>query len=212
MNAIAATQETELVLGPELAGTLMTPEEFDSVKEWDELFVYELIHGVLIVSPPPSEAERGPNEALACLLWQYHDQHPAGSALDFTLHEHMVRTRDNRRRADRVIWAGLGRVPDTRRDVPTIVVEFVSAGRRNRHRDYVAKRQEYLEIGVREYWILDRFRKQLTVVRDDPTGSRELVVAANDVYTTPLLPGFELLAAKLFARAEMLEQARKRSD
>jgi hypothetical protein len=38
-----------LVLGPKLAGTLMSPGEFDSVADIDDTFVYELIHGVLIV-------------------------------------------------------------------------------------------------------------------------------------------------------------------
>lgn len=34
-------------------GMLMTPEEFDAATDFDELYSYELIHGVLIVSPPP---------------------------------------------------------------------------------------------------------------------------------------------------------------
>src|SRR5437868_4177651 len=45
--------QTPAVLAPELAGTLMTPEEFDAVQEADEDHVYELIHGMLVVSPPP---------------------------------------------------------------------------------------------------------------------------------------------------------------
>jgi hypothetical protein len=52
-------------LGPELAGALLAPEEFDAAEIADELHVYELINGVLVVSPPPSEGERGPNELLA---------------------------------------------------------------------------------------------------------------------------------------------------
>ena len=45
-------------------GMLMTPEEFDAVTNYDDCYVYELIHGVLIVSPLPAPAERGPNETL----------------------------------------------------------------------------------------------------------------------------------------------------
>ena len=62
-------ETTKLVLGPGLAGTLMTPDEFDAVDEVDEDYTYELIHGVLIVSPPPLEEERGPNEKLGVLLY-----------------------------------------------------------------------------------------------------------------------------------------------
>ena len=59
-----STAREPLVLGPELAGTLMTPDEFDAVEECDELYCYELIHGVLVVTPPPAEGQRGPNDLL----------------------------------------------------------------------------------------------------------------------------------------------------
>jgi Uma2 family endonuclease len=198
-----STIHDDLVLGPELAGTLMTPEEFDAAEDWDELYVYELIHGVLIVSPLPAIGERAPNDLLGHLLRTYRDQHPQGAALDYTVAEHSVRTRRNRRRADRVIWAGLGRVPDPVRDLPTIIVEFVSRGRRNRRRDYKAKRSEYLRAGVSEYWIIDRFRREMTVVRSRAGAPEELVLAAQDTYTTPLLPGFELLLARLFGESDL---------
>ena len=45
-------------------GMLMTPEEFDAATDFDERSSYELIHGVLIVSPPPGESERDPNDEL----------------------------------------------------------------------------------------------------------------------------------------------------
>src|SRR5260370_18690252 len=154
MGMRTAEVETPLVLGPELAGTLMTPEEFDDAKEWDEDYVYELIHGVLVVAPPPLEAERGPNDVLGFLLRFYRQEHRSGPTLDDTLPEQYVRTRDSRRRADRVIWAGLGRQPDPRRDPPTIVVEFVSAGKRSRRRDYLEKRKEYLAAGRAGNWII----------------------------------------------------------
>ncbi len=100
-----------LELMPELAGILLSPEEFDAVEECDELYNYELVHGVLIVAPPPAVGERAPNDQLGHLLRSYKEQHPQGDALDLTLPEHLIRTPDSRRRADRVIWTGLGRLP-----------------------------------------------------------------------------------------------------
>ena len=97
-----------LFLGPELAGSLMTPEEFDAAEVGDELYDYQLIHGVLVVTPPPAEGERSQNDLLGQLLRNYGDHHPRGAALNYTLTEHTVVTAGNRRRADRVIWAGLG--------------------------------------------------------------------------------------------------------
>jgi Uma2 family endonuclease len=199
MSTSEIETDAPVVLGPDLAGTLMTPAEFDAVEECDEGYVYELIHGVLVVSPPPLENERDPNEELGFLLRLYREQHPQGSTLDATLSEQFVRTLESRRRADRVIWAGLGRLPDPRRDPPTIVVEFVSAGKRNRLRDYVEKRGEYLAIGVAEYWVIDRFRRTLTVYR---AGEPDEVVPHDGTYRTPRLPGFELPLARLLATAD----------
>jgi Uma2 family endonuclease len=195
-------REAEVILGLDLAGTLMTPEEFDAIEEADENYRYELINGVLVVSPAPSIEERDPNEELGRWLRNYREGHPQGSALDRTVHEQTVPALQNRRRADRVIWAGLGRRPDPRVDIPTIVVEFVSAGKRNRRRDYEQKRQEYLAAGVAEYWIIDRFHRNMTVVRNGPEGTQEIVVGEADVYRTPLLPGFELPLGRLLALAD----------
>lgn len=195
--------EDALVLGPEMAGTLMAPEEFDAVEEVDEEFVYELIHGVLVVSPPPSPSERGANQELGYLLFSHQEHHAQGSALDATLPEHYMRTHDSRRRADRAIWAGLGRVPHPKDDVPTIVVEFVSAGKRNRYRDYVEKRREYLALGVLEYWVFDRFRRIMTVYKAD---GREVVVPEDGTYRTDLLPGFELPLSRPIETADRWDQ------
>ncbi len=188
---------------PELAGISMTPEEFDAVEDAEEGYRYELINGVLIVSPPPLEQERDPNEELGYLLRRYREDHPQGSAVDKTLSEQTVRCGRQRRRADRVIWAGLGRMPNPRTDFPTIIVEFVSATKRDRRRDYVEKKRQYLNAGVREYWIVDRFRRTLAVIRNRPDGVEEqVVIKADEVYRTPLLSGFELPLARLLKVAD----------
>src|SRR5262249_30341408 len=185
---------------PESNGTLMPPAEFDRA-EFMEGWRYELINGVLIVSPTPLEEERDPNDELAFWVRSYRDTHPQGWQLDATLPEHTVKTGKNRRRADRVIWAGLGRRP-RRGERPTIVVEFVSAGKRDRQRDYEEKRDEYMALGVHEYWIFDRFERTLTVFfrKDDKVKKR--VLRGHQKYKTDLLPGFELLLERLFALTE----------
>ena len=94
-------KKSRIVLGPELNGTLMTPEEFDAVDEYDENYVYELIHGVLVGNPIPLETEVGPNEYLGYLLLAYWERDLQKSALDATLPERYIRTKDSRRRADR---------------------------------------------------------------------------------------------------------------
>jgi Uma2 family endonuclease len=191
-----------LVFGPKLAGIFLTPEEFDAVTDADRDYRYELIDGRLIVTPPPLAGERGPNDELGRRLLNYRDFHPQGSSLDDTLPEHTVITGANRRRADRVVWASLGRQPDQRSDLPAIVSECVSESKRDWQRDYQEKRQEYRDLGIREYWILDRFRRTLTVYRLPGAGPEELVVQENETYRTPLLPGFELPLTELLAVAD----------
>jgi Uma2 family endonuclease len=198
---VATTSPTSTrQFGPDSAGTLMTPREFDRA-DFAEGWRYELIHGVLIVTPPPLEEERDPNGELCYWLRVYRDTHPQGSALDATIYEQTVRTRKNRRRADRVIWAGLGR-PPRRGESPTIVIEFVSEGKRDRERDYEEKRDEYLEIGVAEYWIIDRFKRIMTVYSPGGKRPRKRVVRAHQTYTTDRLPGFELPLGRLLAVAD----------
>ena len=191
--------QDEIILGPEWNGATMTPAEFDAVEDWDERYVYELVHGVVIVSPSPLEAERSPNELLGHWLLNYQEQHPKGASLDATLPEQMVRCGRNRRRADRVIWVGLGRTPDPKSDVPSAVFEFVSSGRRSRRRDYQEKRREYRRIGVVEYCVIDRFRRTMTIFYAD--GS-ERTFSEQETYRTPLLPGFKLPLARLLTAAD----------
>ena len=144
---------SQLHLGPDSSGALLTPDEFDAA-EFEEGWRYELIHGVLVVSPAALRKERDPNEELGRWLRNYQEDHPHGASLDATFYEETVVTRTERRRADRVIYAGLGR-PPREGETPTVVVEFVSAGKRSLLRDYEEKRDEYLALGVREYWIVD---------------------------------------------------------
>jgi Putative restriction endonuclease len=127
--------------------------------------------------------------------------------INATLTEQHVSTHDSSRRADRVIWAGLGRAPNPRKDLPTIVVEFVSEGKRNRLRVCHEKRTDYLAAGVREYWIIDRFPRTLTACRGD---SADVVVPHDGTYQTPLLPGFELPLARLLAVADSWRASKER--
>ena len=186
------------------AGVPMTPAEFDAADDYDENFRYELIRGILVVSPIPSRPHEKVIDRLGYRLQKYELEHPNGSAIDETLPGRYVLVPDGTRRlADRVVWCGLGREIDEATDVPTIAVEVVSPSRRDRVRDYEAKVEDYAAAGVTEYWTLDRQDPRLTVV----TADGERVFAATDTYETPLLPGFSLPVGALFAPADRLAAA-----
>jgi Uma2 family endonuclease len=188
------------VFGPESSGILMTPEEFDRA-EFEEGWRYELIHGVLVVNPIPEAAIRAANDLLSYLLRNYQDQSPSGAVLNATLYAQPVRTAAGWRMAERVVWIGLPRHP-RRRDVPTVVADFVRSSRRHWPRDYEARRDEYLAVGVREYWVFDRFKSTVTVFTPAPDGFRSKTYRRRQTLKTPLLPGFALPLARLFALAE----------
>ncbi len=61
-------------LGPESNGMRLTREEFLAIQEADELYRYELLHGVVIVTPFPSASERGANGQLG--YWLFVGQKP----------------------------------------------------------------------------------------------------------------------------------------
>jgi Uma2 family endonuclease len=75
---------------------------------------------------------------------------------------------------------------------PELVVEVISPGTNQEKRDREIKLKLYSVQGVREYWIVDRFLKQVEVYRRQQA---KLVLSAtlfdNDVLNSPLLPDFE---------------------
>jgi Uma2 family endonuclease len=75
---------------------------------------------------------------------------------------------------------------------PELVVEVISPGTNQEKRDREIKLKLYSVQGVREYWIVDRFLKQVEVYRRQQA---QLVLSAtlfdNDVLNSPLLPDFE---------------------
>jgi Uma2 family endonuclease len=165
---------------------------------------------VLVVSPFAGPGEVSPNDYLGYLLIKYQEEDPRGVIVDISLFEQYLYT-TNRRRCDRAIWLGLGRMPDVETDFPAIIVEFVSPRKRDFLRDYEEKRDEYFAAGVREYWVIDRFRRTMTVFRPDADGKATTqIVAEPQEYQTPLLPGFVLPLGRLLARADALAPEKRK--
>lgn len=181
------------------AGLRMTPAEYRAHTNWERGYRYELIQGVLVVNPPPPPSHQVPNDVLGWLLRSYQESHPEGKALDETWPDFEVTLESGYRIADRVIWCGLGRRPDVDTDTPAILIEFVSEGLSQWRRDYELKRDEYLAIGIKEYWVFDRFARTMTIFQLSSAGPIAQVLGENEVVRTPLLPGFELPLAKLLA-------------
>lgn len=179
-------------------GLVMSPQEFDKLVEqgdFDELYSYELVNGVLIVNAFPSRFETDPNEELGHWIRNFQESHPG--IVNKTLYEQYIYTNNSRRRADRLIWAGYGESFDVDEDLPTIAVEFVAQRRRDQLRDYEHKRSEYLALGIAEYWVFNRFARNLTIFRPATAGPEVQLVSDQEIYHPTLMPGFELPVGKL---------------
>ena len=193
-------------IGPRCNGMSMTRTEFQEHDNWTPGYRYELVRNVLVVNPQPEMGARVANDALSHWLRTYRDCHENGWTLNETLPSHLIETGTCQRIADRAVWTGQGAALDPMVDAPTIVVDIVSRRSRDRQRDYIEKWDEYRAIGVREYWVIDRFRRCLTVC----TATDEQTINADGVHTTPLLPGFELSVPRLLAIADRYMPPRRR--
>ena len=82
---------------------------------------------------------------------------------------------------------------------PELAVEVLSPGVENERRDREAKLKLYGSRGIREYWIVDWRLQQVEVYRRDQAMLRLVsTLFAEDVLTSPLLPGFSCPVARLF--------------
>ena len=82
---------------------------------------------------------------------------------------------------------------------PDLVIEILSKG--TRRLDKGPKLEAYERYGIREYWMIDLFRRGVLPWERSGESLRAkpfLSASVGDVLTTPLLPGFELPLAEIF--------------
>ncbi len=86
------------------------------------------------------------------------------------------------------------------RGAPDLVVEILSPG--TRRTDEITKRRLYERFGVQEYWVLDPELDSVKVYRRGEAAFErvaELNAEGEDVLKTPLLPGWSMPVAEIFA-------------
>jgi Uma2 family endonuclease len=192
------TTDDQLRLGKLDDGRPTSTEEFANA-EYEEPWTYERVDGRLVVMSPEGPRHISQSEPWRNRLGSYCESRP-DLVLAVVSQAWIQVDDDNTRIADIGIYLGVAyddlEVPD---QVPDLVFEFVSEGKANRHRDYVEKRAQYEKLGVREYVIVDRFDKKVTVLTLAEGAYVERVLTPADVYRSPLLPGFEVALAEALA-------------
>lgn len=191
---------TALRLGPGDHGRPMTYDEFIA-GDYEGGYRYELIDGRLYVSPEANFSHDRSGMYVFHRLDRYREQHPA--ALNcLSLHARVFVPRRRRVTAPEPDIAAYRNIPLDRqwtidwRDVsPFLVVEILGGG--DDAKDLVRNVDLYFRVpSIEEYWIWDirhdPARPTLRVRRRQPKEWAVLDFAADAVYTTDLLPGFEL--------------------
>ena len=182
-------------IGPTDHGRKMSLKDFEFV-ETQEGYHYELSRGYITVSQVAKLYHALIIAAVRNQLVVFQIAHPdsifaiLGSA-DCKL---LVREWESERHPDLSVYLTK---PEGRKDsklwrrwLPELVIEVVSE--RSVDRDYIDKRQEYFDLGIKEYWIVDAKRAQVVVLRRGKSDWIEKRVGPDGVVTTKLLPGFEL--------------------
>ncbi|HAG82498.1 MAG TPA: hypothetical protein DCL61_15380 [Cyanobacteria bacterium UBA12227] len=81
---------------------------------------------------------------------------------------------------------------------PLLVIEAVSPGEKNRERDYIAKRQQYQERGIPEYWLIDRVQQTVTVLELTGGIYQELgVFTGHSLIESSVISGLNLTAEQI---------------
>lgn len=196
-----ATVATPIRIGPADHGREMTLLEFLEAEELDG-YRYELARGVLEVTEVPNDPHGDVVANAYDAISRYRRDHPGvirryggGSEFRFWL-PGMVSGRN----PDLAVVLR-GAPKDFRgRRFPALAAEVISRG--SIHRDYVAKREEYLAYGLLEYWIIDPIKRQVTVLTRRGDVWDEQVVRDDQVIPSLVLPGLLTTVNDLWATIE----------
>ena len=96
-----------------------------------------------------------------------------------------------------VVWVSNNRLAQIEDDSghltasPELVIEVLSSGKQNERRDKETKLKLYSIQGVQEYWIIDRFKKQVEIYRREQNQLTltTTLMEQDEIFST-LLPGF----------------------
>lgn len=186
---------------PLYCGLRLTADQYDSLPE--DGFRYELVDGVVIMSPGASFPHQRISLQIAASILEYLQRNPVGEVFEnvdvyLGLGPHGA---DLVYRPD-IIFLRTDQV--TRRMTrfqgpPPLVVEIVSESSKRYDRE--TKMADYERCGVTEFWLIDPDRKGAWFYQGVGGRFREIAVEG-DTFRSLVLPGFELSLKQLRALFE----------
>ena len=185
-------------IGPADHGRRMSFDEFIEA-DFEDGWLYELARGVIVVTEVPGINHGRIGGRITRLFVLYEDRHPG--LINYQANGSECRLRLPGMQSDRHPDQAVYLMPPPpgpkpwSRWVPQVVVEVVSKG--GKRRDDIEKREEYLRVGVTEYWILDPYQRKLHVLRRAGDVWDEVLVLPGAVYQTHLLPDLNVRPEEL---------------
>lgn len=201
-----ATVTQRITIGPAHHGRRMAFDKFIRA-EFQEGWLYELARGIIVVTDIPGINHARIVHRLATLFVLYEHSHKG--TINFQASGSECRLRLPGMRSDRHPDQAIYLDPPPEGDqpwtewVPHIVVEVVSKG--GIKRDYIEKKEEYLRLGVKEYWIIDPLKNRMTVLHRAGDTWAEKVLTGRQVHRTELLPGLNVRPDDLLGKAPQKE-------
>ena len=167
----------------------------------NEWTTYEIIDGELFVARSPHRKHQQAGLEIASALNAWSRQ----SALGETIIAPGIILSDADNVIPDVVWVSKEKIESTEDEsghltaIPELVIEVLSPEKENIRRDREAKLKLYSIQGAQEYWIIDRFTKQLEVYRREQAKlSLVMTLGIEDTLTSPLLPGFSFAISQIF--------------
>ncbi|WP_121971439.1 Uma2 family endonuclease [Leptolyngbya sp. BC1307] len=183
------------------AGVRWTTRDLEVMPQ-NEWITYEIIDGELFVTRSPHRR----HQRIAGKIFSALDAWSEQSGLGEPILSPGVILSDADNVIPDVVWVTKERLAVIEDEaghltgVPELLVEVLSSGSQNISRDREAKLKLYSVRGAREYWIVDRFSKQIEVYRRE---NAQLVLAttltAEDLLSSSLLPGFRCQVSQFFS-------------
>ncbi len=177
-----------------------TTQDLESLPQ-NESDKYEIIDGELFVTRSPHRRD----QQVCVKIARYLDAWSENSGLGETIITPGVIFSEIDSVIPDVVWISKERLTQIEDEAghllgaPELVIEVLSLGKQNERRDKEAKLKLYSIYGVREYWICDRFTKQVSIYQRK---NARLVLTAtlleNEAITSSLLPKFSCLVSKFF--------------
>lgn len=198
---MAIMLKTKHKIGPQDHGRRMSLRDFEFIQV-QEGYLYELARGEIVVSEVPGFKHMRQVTAIRdpLVLCKTASPHEIYEILSGSECKMLIPQWESERHPDLSVFK---RPPPEREGrkmwrkwIADIAIEVVSPS--SRKRDLIEKREEYLTRGIKEYWIVDAGKEQVTILRRVRGKWAEQVLHSADFIESQLLPGFRLSCQKVF--------------